>query len=488
MEKALQEARLWLRSNWIFALRWRQKIRLREETFHLILAGVIGVIGGLVNLVYYVLVESILNQVKHFTLGQGHDQVEIAELLEPWLRFVFPALGSVAAGLVLHWGAQLTRGIQGNSNLLETVGIGDGRLRFRPTFIKSVSSLISISTGASIGREGAITQLTAMLASKLGQWRQWQPYRLRLMAGCGAAAGLSAAYNAPITGAVFAALIVLGSFSMNLFVPLIFASVVATMMSRTFFGIEPFYHAPNIEFQHLSQLPWFLVLSVLSGMLGATFQILMDRGRDYFQKSKVPEHLRVALGGTLIGIIAIGFPLVWGNGYGAANRILVGNMVWHAVLFLLVAKLFATVIAVSSGTVGGVMTPTLLLGAALGSLFGSGLHAMHCGLVLPTAAFALVGMGGTLAATLHSPLLAMILVFEISMNYSLMPPLMLACAVASVVARRIHPESVYAESMRLRELESERESVRPGSATELTVGDLMREPVPPIRESTPLPE
>jgi CIC family chloride channel protein len=461
---------------------------LSEETVHLVLAGIIGIVGGLMNLVFYILVEFLVLQVKRLTLGRAGDSVEVAEMLSPWVRFLFPALGGLAAGLVLYWGARFSGRAVGSSNLLEAVGGGDGRLRFRPVVVKSISSLISIGTGASIGREGAITQLTATIASKLGQFGGWEPYRLRLLVGCGAAAGLSAAYNAPIAGAVFAAMIVLGSFSMNLFVPVIFSSVVATMVSRSFFGIDPWYVVPSFNFIHLSQLPWFGVLSLLSGVLGAVFLKIIAYCRARFQALNWPVHHTLALGGAIMGLIAMGYPLVWGNGYGAANRILLGQMAGGAVFLLLLAKLLASAVAVGSGTIGGLMTPTLMLGAALGSLFGMGLHAMHCGLVLPTGAFALVGMGSVLAATLHSPLLAMILVFEISLNYSLMPPLMLGCALASLVARRLHPESVYAESLRLRELESERESGRLGSALELTVGDLMRAPVTPVHEHTPLAE
>ena len=157
-----------------------------------------------------------------------------------------PTLGGLAAGLILYWGFRLV-GPQGSSDLLEVVVAGDGRLPFRTESVKTASALVSIATGASIGREGGITQLSATLASKLGQFAKWPPYRLRLLVGCGAAAGISAAYNAPIAGAVFAALIVLGNFSMNLFAPLVCASVVAAMVSRSFFGIEPWYQVPAVS-------------------------------------------------------------------------------------------------------------------------------------------------------------------------------------------------------------------------------------------------
>src|SRR6185436_7701964 len=171
---------------------------------------------------------------------------------------------------VLFWGSRIIRN-PGLTNLLEAVTVGDGRLPLRTAFVNAASSLISICTGASIGREGLIIQLSSTVASKLGQFAKWPPYRLRLLVACGAAAGLAAGCNAPIAGAVFAAQIVLGNFSMNLFAPLVVASVTSAVVSRGFFGVEPLYKVPSFDFTSLTQIPWFILLGVLSGMLGAVF-------------------------------------------------------------------------------------------------------------------------------------------------------------------------------------------------------------------------
>jgi CIC family chloride channel protein len=350
--------------------------------------------------------------------------------------------------------------------------------------IKAISSLLSISTGGSIGREGLIAHLTATAASKCGQLARWQPYRLRLLVACGAAAGIAAAYNAPVAGAVFAAQIVLGNFSMNLFAPLVFASVVATMVSRSFFGIEPQYQVPlDVEFTHVTQLPWFLLLGLFAGMLGAAFLKLLRHSELMFSRLPHPIYVRMALGGLVVGAIATGFPQVWGNGYGATNQILHNQYAPGFLLGLFVAKLLATLMTVGSGAVGGVFTPTLFLGAGLGGLFGTLLHEADLAVGLPTAAFALAGMGSVLAATTHSLLLAMIMVFEISLNYTLMPPLMIACAVSTLVARRLHPDTIYTEPLRQKGLTADRESAQIGAATQQTVGDLMRDPIPPLKQT-----
>jgi len=384
-------------------------------------------------------------------------------------------------------------GPQGSSNILEVVVAGDGRLPFRSAVVKFISSLITIGTGGSIGREGGITQLTATIASKWGQIAKWHPYRLRLLVGCGAASGISAAYNAPISGAVFAALIVLGNFSMNLFAPLVFSSVVATMVSRSFFGIKPWYTVPPFEFTSITQLPWFVFLGILTGAMGAAFLKLLNLTEGAFNKLQAPIYIRLAMGGLIVGIIALKFPGVWGNGYVITNGILHGDfmqepqpLLFLAGLFL--AKLLATLATVGSGAVGGVFTPTLFLGAGLGATLGLALQQLGSGEDLPIAAFAVVGMGSMLAATTRSPLLAMIMILEISLDYSLMPPLMLACVVSILVARRFHPESIYTEPLRLKGLTVTQESTEPGAATERTVGDVMRAPVPPVRETEKLSE
>ena len=482
-------ARNFFRRHWQAALHWREKLVFKEEAFHLLLATGVGCIGGLVNLFFFYAGE----MVQRLFLPQPTDPVQAALMFAPWQRLAVPTLGGLAAGLILYWGFRLV-GPQGSSDLLEVVVAGDGRLPFRTESVKTGSALVSIATGASIGREGGITQLSATLASKLGQVAKWPPYRLRLLVGCGAAAGISAAYNAPIAGAVFASLIVLGNFSMNLFAPLVCASVVATMVSRSFFGIEPWYHVPPFPPTAPAQLPWFIVMGVLCGGVSALFLKFLRTAKENFDRVKLPIYARMTLAGLAVGIVAtIGFPGVCGNGYFVTNAILHGDYRaatggFSQLSGLFFAKLLATAITVGAGTVGGVFTPTMFLGADAGALFGMALHHFGCATGVPTGAFALVGMGATLAGTTKSPLLAMIMAFEISLDYSLMPPLMLGCVVAVLVSRQLHNESVYTEHMRLKGLSLLRENDQAGAAMDKTVGDLMQPPVPPLRETVSLRE
>lgn len=472
------------RRHWRRALIVRDWFRWSEETLHLMLAGIVGILAGVANWLYF-----LCNQlVQLLLMGERGDLLGAASKMEPWQRVMVPTAGGLAAGLALYWGLRLLRS-PGLTNLLEVVVAGDGRLSLRTGVVNSVSSLLSISTGASIGREGLIIQISSTVASKIGQIAKWPPYRLRLLVACGAAAGLAAGCNAPIAGAVFAAQIVLGNFSMNMFAPLVVSSVVAAIISRSLFGMRQLYNAPSYDFTSLTELPWFILLGLLSGILGALFLKAMRAGQNQMNRWPIPIYVRLAFAGLVVGLIGIYYPEVWGNGYTAANRLLgeaqpqIQFLVW-----LLVAKFVATAITVSSGTVGGIFTPTLFLGASLGSLLGAVIHDSNMGSQLPTGAFALVGMGSLLAATTHSPLLAILMIFELSLNYSIMPALMLACVVSTLVARRLHPESIYTEPLRRKGVELERESAHVGAATEQTVADIMQAPVPPVRESTPFTE
>ncbi len=486
-------AQAFVRRNWRRALRLREKFQLREEGFHLLLAAGVGVIGGLVNLFFFYATES----VTLFFLRRPGEIVEVAEVMANWQRIISPALGGLAGGLVLYLGLRLV-GQQGSSNLLEVVVAGDGRLPFRTGVIRFVSALMTIGTGGSIGREGGIVQLSATLASKWGQLAKWPPYRLRLLVGCGAASGIAAAYNAPISGAVFASWIVLGNFSMNLFAPLVCSSVVATMVSRSFFGIKPWYSVPAFDFTSVAQLPWFVLLGVACGAMGAAFLKTLRWSQETFQKWRAPLYVRLTVGGLMVGLIATQFPEVWGNGYSVVNGLLQepanmmhvasedGRLLLLFLVGLLLAKLLATLATVGSGAVGGVFTPTLFLGASLGVSFGMALQLLGGAQQLPLTVFTVVGMGSMLSATTRSPLLAMIMILEISLDYSLMPALMLGCVMATLVANRLHSESIYTEPLRRKGLSVTEESTLPGAATERAVGDLMRAPVPPVRENTPL--
>ena len=318
---------------------------------------------------------------------------------------------------------------------MEVIVLGNGIMRARDTLVKSASSLITISTGGSIGREGPMVQLAAMLASVFGRSLQISPARLRLFVACGAAAGIACAYNAPLTGAFFVAEIVLGSIAMESFLPLVVASVIATVVSRQFLGSGSVYHMPNFGAVSNWQLVFHVLLGVCAGLIAPVFLKLLRAGESLFRRTRLPVFLKLMLGGFIVGVISIWTPSVWGNGYGVVESILNHPWTWQALLAILILKVLATVATTGSGAVGGVFTPTLFCGAVIGSLFGEGVHGLLPHAQLTVGNFSIVGMGCFLAATTRAPIMSILIIFEMTLDYATVMPLMLACASAFFVAK-----------------------------------------------------
>jgi CIC family chloride channel protein len=379
--------------------------------------------------------------------GQSEGLVAGATHLVWWRRAFVPALGGILAGCVLHIMGRALRDVR-VVDYMEAVLVGDGRIGLRATLLRSLSSLLSISSGGSIGREGAMVQLAAMLGSRLGLLARTPVPRLRLMVACGGAAGIAAAYNAPISGALFISEIVLGSKAMESFGPLVVASVTANATIHRFLGLGPVFTVPHLKFGSNLELGLYLVLGVVAGHLAPAFLALLNHARQQFVRLKLPLYWQLGLGGLIVGVLSTVVPQVWGNGYSVVGSILHGDVLGLWLLAILLAKVLATSATVGSGAVGGVFTPTLFIGCALGALFGEGLH-----LLMPTIAstpevYALVGMGGFLSATTLAPLTSILMIFEMTLDYDIVLPLMLACVTAHYTAKVYRKgKSVYHDSL-----------------------------------------
>ena len=280
-----------------------------------------------------------------------------------WERLFFPTAGGLVAGLIL---LLARRWSDKRMDFMEVVTLGNGVMRVRATLVKSFSSLITISTGGSIGREGSMVQLGATAGSLLGRIAKFSPARLRLMVACGASAGIACAYNAPFSGAFFVAEIVLGSIVLDSFGPLIVSSVVATVVATQFLGSGAVYRMPDFGAVPNWQLPLHALLGLVAGLLAPLFLFLLRAGARFFQKTNLPLVLSLGLGGLIVGLVSLAQPGVWGNGYGMVEGILNLNLGWKFLLSLLVLKVLATMATTGSGAVGGVFTPTLFCGAAIG--------------------------------------------------------------------------------------------------------------------------
>jgi CIC family chloride channel protein len=407
-------------------------------------AALIGVCGAFTGVAF----RASVRLVQRLLTGSSAGLVETAEVLPWWARIAVPTVGGVCAGTLLWAGQRVLRKSR-SVDYMEAVAVGNGQLGGGAALLQAASSFFTIGSGGSIGREGPLVQMAATVASKIGQWTQAPVPRLRLLVACGAAAGIAAAYNAPIAGALFVAEVVLGSIAMESFGPLIVSSVVSDATTRHFLGYGPVYQAPHINFGASWELALYAVLGVLLGHGAAPYLALLDRARTVFDRLHAPLPVKLALGGLIVGVISVGVPQVWGNGYSVVNDMLNDQLALTALALVLVAKLVSTSASVGSGANGGILTPTLFMGAAFGALFANILHLIDPHLSSQRAAYAVVGMGAFLAATTHAPLTSILLIFEMTLDYEVVLPLMLACVTAHYVARIFRRgESVYSRALR----------------------------------------
>ena len=438
--------------NWLLPL---LKLRIRlagfatqnETQVTLFWAGLIGFLGGAASVGFRKLTDGMLWLFTHQTGGQ----VEAFRLLGPWERIVIPAAGGLLAGLTLLFGARLQRR-KSSTDYMEAIVVGTGEISARSSFVKCASAAFTISSGGSIGREGPLVQLAAVIASLVGKWMKMSTARRRLLVACGAAGGIASAYNAPIGGALFVAEIVLGTLAMESFGPLVFSSVIATLTVRQLLGADPLYEIsmPVVHLNTNWEIIPHLLLGITAGLLGPWFLRGLRASERLFAATGLPQWARLTLGGLIVGVLATRYPEVCGNGYSVVDTLLHlhGTWLWQTVLAILAFKLAATAATFGSGAVGGVFTPTLFVGASLGYLFGELVQVIWPGTPPVLSVFTLVGMGAFLSATTHAPIMAIIMLFEMTLDYGIILPLMLACVVAHYVSTALEPASIYSESLK----------------------------------------
>jgi len=442
--------------------RAQRLFRLSDAHTMLVWSVVVGIAGAFATIVFRKGIELL----QFAMAGRGGSFVDMARSL-PWtMRIWLPAAGGLIAGLLLLV-AQRHADKCAHTDYMEAVAIGDGVVPVRLSLWRSVSSLFTISSGGSIGREGPMVQLAALGASLIGRWVHFDPPRLRLLVACGAAAGITSAYSAPIAGAFFVTEIVLGSIAMESFGPVVVAAVVANITMREFAGYKPPYEMPVFPTVTGVEVLLFVALGALCGAAAPQFLRLLDASKASFRKLPVPLPLRLALGGLIVGIISTWEPEVWGNGYSVVNSILHSPWTWSALVVVLVCKLAATAATAGSGAVGGVFTPTLFVGAAVGSLFGQGMHELWPHATSAAYAYAMVGMGAFLAGATQAPLMAILMIFEMTLSYQVVLPLMVSCVVAYFISRAIGKTSMYEITLRRNREEQERTRLRATQMREL---------------------
>lgn len=367
-----------------------------------------------------------------------------------WRRIAVP----VAAGLLVSLTALLGRrrlGGHGTSGIIEAIWIRSGRLRLTRALLRGVVSIISVGMGASLGREGALLQIGSATGSFLGTRLEVRTDRLRLLVACGAAAGIAAAYNVPIGGALFGLEVLLGSFALELLGPIVVACVTATVISRVLVANHPSYVIPRYELSSID-IVGACILGPLCGAASALYVRIIGATAGLFDR--VPARWSFALPPPallLLGVVSIWLPELLGNGYDTVDAALRNHLSLALLVALPLCKLAATALCSGAGVPGGLFTPSLFYGAILGGAYGHLVARLLPGCGAP-GAYALLGMGAVLAGTTHASVSAVIIIFELTSDYGVILPLMLACVLSTVVSRRLEPDSLYTAPLTRRRL------------------------------------
>lgn len=367
----------------------------------------------------------------------------------PWLRVAVPLSGGILAGLVTV--IRASRG-QNVSNVMEAVALGHVRLSLRATLSRVAASWAAIAGGMSIGREGPLIEFGGSLGAVIGRLFDTPLARTRVLIAAGTAAGFAAAYNTPLAAVLFVFETMAGVAALELLLPVMAATGVATVVTRALVGGGPLYGQRAFTGGAPIELLTFAVLGIVAACVAMGFKAVLAMGERLFEASGLPRPVRTAIGGVIVGAIAMWLPAVVGNGYEPLNGLLNGQFALVTVGLLLLAKVVATSASVGSGVPGGVFTPMLLVGGATGTIWAHLAGVMGLPVSAGAGTYALIGMAAAAAASTHAPLTAAVMIFEVSGDYPIVVPLILTTALAVATSRILGSESLYEAELRRRGL------------------------------------
>ncbi|NOQ46093.1 MAG: CBS domain-containing protein [Desulfobulbaceae bacterium] len=361
----------------------------------------------------------------------------------PWLlRFLAPVLAGLALGPLLAYVAPEIKG-PGVPEVMASLAMRDGLIRHRVTAAKSFATATFIAAGCSVGREGPIVQIGSSIGSSLSQMFRLGPDHRKLAVACGAAAGIAATFQAPMAGTLFVVEILLFDLEVASLSNIVIAAVTGTVVSRQFWSKETLFDIPFFTLSHPGELLLYFGLGLAAGLFSLLFMACIFGLIRLWERLRVPDWLTPALGGVVVGLAGLVLPETLGVGYATIIEVLHGNVVLSLAAVLLFAKLITTSACVGSGMSGGIFAPSLFLGAMLGSLFGGFAQVLWPGTMLSPAHYALVGMGAVVAGTTLAPITAILTIFELTYNYEVVLPLMVACIPSIIVVRLLHGYSIY---------------------------------------------
>lgn len=368
--------------------------------------------------------------------------------VKPYHLLFIPALGGLIFGPLIYKFAREAKG-HGVPEVMEAVALKGGRIRPRVALVKSLSSAICIASGGSVGREGPIAQIGSAIGSTVGQLFHLSDERTRNLVACGAAGGIAATFNAPIAGAIFALEVILGQMHAVYFGAVVISAVTADVIAHFFEGDLRAFTVPEYSLVSSWELPLYVILGILAAAAAVAFTRLLYLSEDLWDGFHFPEYLKPVLGGIVLGLVGLlspkinGFPRVFGVGYDSIDQALFGNLALQLTLGLLLLKILATIITLGSGGSGGVFAPSLFMGAMLGEAFGQVAGMIFPAVTAPPGAYALVGMSAFFTGAAHAPVTSILILFEMTGNYQIILPLMLATVTSALISKALSPESIY---------------------------------------------
>jgi chloride channel protein, CIC family len=387
-------------------------------------------------------------------LGQINDLAQaVTDRYGPISMLAFMTVAGVIVGFLIDRFAAEAKG-HGVPEVMEAIALRGGRIRPQVAAVKVMASAITIGSGGSAGREGPIVQVGSAFGSTLGQALNFSEEHLRTLVACGAAAGIAATFNAPIAGALFALEVILGRLTVRHFGAIVISAVSASVVSRAVLGNEPAFTVPAFGVNHLAEIPIYAVLGVLSALVAVLFIKMLYTTEGMFDRWGVPLPLKTALGMLLTGLVVLAVPggFVAGPGLHLMGDIIAVDfdLTLGLMTALLFGKLLATTFTLGSGNSGGVFAPSLFMGAVLGGIVGTLGKMLWPEVVINPGAYAIVGMSALFAGAARAPITSIIIVFEMSNDYKLILPLMLATVISTLLAEIMQPDSIYTLKLRLK--------------------------------------
>jgi chloride channel protein, CIC family len=435
---------------------------------------VLAIVVGVVAAFGAVLFREMIELVQQGFFGISTERLaSLAASLPGWRVVLAPALAGLFVGIFVKFALRDQRS-HGVAEVIEASAIHGGRMTLRDGLVSAIANAVSIGGGASVGREGPAIHLGAALASTCGGFFNLDRSQARIMLGAGAAAAIAASFNAPFAGVFFAHEVIIGHYALPAFAPVAIASVTGTVVARVYFGDFPAFIIAGHEISSYLEMPAFALLGVICAIAAIAFIRLVPMVQGLHARFKIPQWASPALGGLVVGVMALWFPEVLGVGYEATDRALNGEYLLPALIALAVAKLLATVICLGSGFGGGVFSPSLFIGAMVGGAFGVLAALPFPELVSSLGAYTITGMGALTAAVFGAPISTTLMIFELTGDYQLTIAVLIAVVVATVVTRVFHGPTYFLNMLNRRGLDL-RGGHDVGGLVTAKAGDLMRE-------------